>query len=99
EGVVNSVDEARQAVRQRYKEGSDLIKITATGGVLRYARSGDAPQFTVDEIKAVVDTARDYGFRVAAHAHGTCATTPPSTCCRIRLTTSMGVPRSWRCGS
>mgnify|MGYP000846058772 FL=1 len=71
EGVVNSVDEARQAVRQRYKEGSDLIKITATGGVLSYARSGDAPQFTVDEIKAVVDTARDYGFRVAAHAHGT----------------------------
>jgi imidazolonepropionase-like amidohydrolase len=71
EGVVNSVEEARQAVRQRYKDGSDVIKITATGGVLSYARSGDAPQFTVDEIKAVVDTARDYGYRVAAHAHGT----------------------------
>ncbi|GAA4866835.1 metal-dependent hydrolase family protein [Luteimonas vadosa] len=71
EGVINSVDDARQAVRQRYKEGSDVIKITATGGVLSYARSGDAPQFTVDEIKAVVDTARDYGYRVAAHAHGT----------------------------
>jgi imidazolonepropionase-like amidohydrolase len=71
EGVVNSVDDARQAVRQRYKEGSDLIKITATGGVLSYARSADAPQFTVEEIKAIVDTARDYGYRVAAHAHGT----------------------------
>ncbi len=71
EGVINSVDDARQAVRQRYKDGSDVIKITATGGVLSYAKSGDAPQFTVDEIKAVVDTARDYGYRVAAHAHGT----------------------------
>jgi imidazolonepropionase-like amidohydrolase len=71
EGVVNSIDEARQAVRQRYKQGSDVIKITATGGVLSYAKSGDAPQFTVEEIKAVVDTARDYGYKVAAHAHGT----------------------------
>lgn len=70
EGVINSVDDARQAVRQRYKDGSDLIKITATGGVLSYARSGDAPQFTVDEVKAVVDTAKDYGYTVAAHAHG-----------------------------
>lgn len=71
EGVINSVDDARQAVRQRYKEGSDVIKITATGGVLSYARSGDAPQFTVDEIRAVVETANDYGYKVAAHAHGT----------------------------
>jgi imidazolonepropionase-like amidohydrolase len=70
EGVVNGVDDARQAVRQRYKDGSDVIKITATGGVLSYARSGDAPQFTVDEVRAVVDTARDYGYLVAAHAHG-----------------------------
>lgn len=71
EGVVNSVDDARQAVRQRYKEGSDVIKITATGGVLSYAKSGDAPQFTVEEVKSVVDSAKDYGYRVAAHAHGT----------------------------
>ncbi|HEV8695239.1 MAG TPA: amidohydrolase family protein [Lysobacter sp.] len=70
EGVINSVDDARQAVRQRYKDGSDVIKITATGGVLSYAKSADAPQFTVDEVKAVVDTAKDYGYRVAAHAHG-----------------------------
>ena len=70
EWVINSPEDARQAVRQRYKEGSDVIKITATGGVLSYARSGDAPQFTEDEIKAVVSTARDYGYKVAAHAHG-----------------------------
>lgn len=70
EGVINSVDDARQAVRQRYKDGSDVIKITATGGVLSYAKSGDAPQFTVEEARAIVDTARDYGYKVAAHAHG-----------------------------
>lgn len=70
EGVINSVEDARQAVRQRYKEGSDVIKITATGGVLSYARSGDAPQFTVEEVRSVVETAKDYGYRVAAHAHG-----------------------------
>ena len=70
EGVVNGPDDARQAVRQRYKDGSDLIKITATGGVLSYAKSADAPQFTLEEIRAVVATARDYGYHVAAHAHG-----------------------------
>ncbi|GAB2516134.1 metal-dependent hydrolase family protein [Lysobacter humi (ex Lee et al. 2017)] len=70
EGVVNSIDDARQAVRQRYKEGSDVIKITATAGVLSYAKSGDAPQFTVEEARAIVETAKDYGYRVAAHAHG-----------------------------
>lgn len=70
EGVINGPDQARQAVRQRYKDGSDTIKITATGGVLSYARSPDAPQFTIEEIRAVVETAKDYGFTVAAHAHG-----------------------------
>jgi imidazolonepropionase-like amidohydrolase len=70
EGVINSVEEARAAVRQRYKEGADLIKITATGGVLSQARSGQNAQFTEDEIRSIVATARDYGYRVAAHAHG-----------------------------
>ena len=69
-GVVNSPDEARKAVRQRYKDGADLIKITATGGVLSIAKSGRNPQFTEEELRAIVDTARDYGFHVAAHAHG-----------------------------
>ena len=71
QGVVNGVDEARAAVRQRYKEGADLIKITATGGVLSFAKNGQNPQFTEEEIRAVVDTGKDYGFHVAAHAHGT----------------------------
>jgi imidazolonepropionase-like amidohydrolase len=70
EGVVNGADEARKAVRQRYKEGADLIKITATAGVLSIANSADNAQFTDDELKAIVETAKDYGFTVAAHAHG-----------------------------
>ena len=70
EGVVNNVDEAAKAVRQRYKNGADLIKITATGGVLSMAKNGQNPQFTVEEIKAICETAKDYGFHVAAHAHG-----------------------------
>ena len=70
EGVINSPDDARKAVRQRYKDGSDLIKITATGGVLSNAKDGSGPQFTEEEVKAVVDAAKDYGFAVAAHAHG-----------------------------
>lgn len=69
-GVVNGVDAARKAVRQRYKNGADLIKITATGGVLSQAKSGQNPQFTEEEIRAIVTTARDYGMHVAAHAHG-----------------------------
>lgn len=70
QGVVNGVEEARKAVRQRYKEGSNLIKITASGGVLSMAVNGSNPQFTNDELEAVVSTAKDYGFKVAAHAHG-----------------------------
>ncbi|WP_178985892.1 metal-dependent hydrolase family protein [Winogradskyella helgolandensis] len=70
EGVVNGVEDAKKAVRQRYKNGADLIKITATGGVLSVAKSGQNPQFSVEEIKAICETAKDYGFHVAAHAHG-----------------------------
>ncbi|PTB93038.1 amidohydrolase, partial [Marivirga lumbricoides] len=70
EGVINGVEEARQAVRQRYKNGADVIKITATGGVLSVAKSGQNPQFFEDEIKAIVETAKDYGMLTAAHAHG-----------------------------
>ncbi|PIX08437.1 MAG: amidohydrolase [Flavobacteriaceae bacterium CG_4_8_14_3_um_filter_34_10] len=70
EGVVNSVEDAKKAVRQRYKNGADWIKITATGGVLSVAKSGSNPQFFVDEIEAIVKTAKDYGMKVAAHAHG-----------------------------
>lgn len=70
EGVVNGEVEAREAVRARYQNGADLIKITATGGVLSVAKSGQNPQFMVDELEAIVDTAKDYGMTVAVHAHG-----------------------------
>ncbi|MGB3586012.1 MAG: amidohydrolase family protein, partial [Tunicatimonas sp.] len=70
EGVVNGPEDARKAVRQRYKEGADMIKLTATGGVLSYAKDGSGPQFTTEELEAVVETATDYGMHTAAHAHG-----------------------------
>ncbi len=71
DGVINSPEDARKAVRQRYKDGADLIKITATGGVLSLAKSGQNPQFTLEELEAVVRAAKDYGMAVAAHSHGT----------------------------
>ena len=70
EGVVNSIDDARKAVRQRYKNGADLIKITATGGVMSLAKSRQNPKFTIEVIKEIVKTENDYGMHVAAHAHG-----------------------------
>ena len=70
QGVVNGADECMKAVRQRYKEGSDVIKITASGGVLSVAKSGENPQFTEAELRAIVETAKDYGYKVAAHCHG-----------------------------
>jgi imidazolonepropionase-like amidohydrolase len=71
EGVINGPDDARKAVRQRYKDGANLIKLTATGGVLSLAANGQNPQFTAEELEAVVATARDYDMTVAVHAHGT----------------------------
>lgn len=70
EGVINGPYDARKAVRQAVKYGSDVIKVTATGGVLSVARDGSAPQFQQDELEAVVETAKDFGIHVAAHAHG-----------------------------
>ncbi len=70
EGVINGPDEARKAVRQRYKNGADVIKITATGGVLSVAKDGQGPQFTDEELKAIIATSKDYGMITAAHAHG-----------------------------
>lgn len=70
EGVVNGEAAAREAVRQRYKDGADVIKITATGGVLSVAKSGQNPQFRPDELEAIITIANDYGMHVAAHAHG-----------------------------
>ena len=70
DGVINGPYEAYTAVRQRYKDGADGIKLTVTGGVLSVAKSGDNPQFTLEEVKAVVSAAKDYGMWVAVHAHG-----------------------------
>ena len=70
DGIINSPDDAYKAVRHRYKEGADLIKITATGGVLSNAKNGQNPQMTEEEIKSIVSASKDYGFKVAAHAHG-----------------------------
>ena len=69
-GIINSVDDAAKAVRLHYKRGDDVIKIMPSGGVLDQSASGDNSQLTLEEIKAVVATAHDYGFTVAAHAHG-----------------------------
>jgi imidazolonepropionase-like amidohydrolase len=70
EGVINGVEDARKAVRQRYNIGADLIKITATGGVLSVAKNGQNAQFTQEEVNEIVKTAKEYGMVVAAHAHG-----------------------------
>ncbi|MDG2499716.1 MAG: amidohydrolase family protein [Flavobacteriaceae bacterium] len=70
DGVVNSISDARKAVRYRYKNGADLIKITATGGVMSMAKNGQNPQFTEEVMSEIVRTANDYGMHVAAHAHG-----------------------------
>jgi len=69
-GIFRGPDEARNAVRQQYKENHDLIKIATTGGVLSLAKSGDAPTLVDSELSAIVATARDYGMPVACHAHG-----------------------------
>jgi imidazolonepropionase-like amidohydrolase len=70
DGIVDSADEARKAVRYQHKNGADLIKITATGGVLSIGDSGDAQQFTDEEMHAIVEAAHLLGLKVAAHAHG-----------------------------
>ncbi len=70
DGIVNSVEDAAKAVRLHYKAGDDVIKIMPSGGVMDESSSGDNPQLTLEEIRALVGTARDYGFTVAAHAHG-----------------------------
>jgi imidazolonepropionase-like amidohydrolase len=70
DGIINSVEDARKAVRQRYKDGADVIKVMVTGGVLDLSASGDNAQLTEQEIRAIVETAKDYNFRVAVHAHG-----------------------------
>ncbi|MDE1960027.1 MAG: amidohydrolase family protein [Xanthomonadaceae bacterium] len=70
DGIINSPEDAWKAVRQHYKDGADLIKIMPSGGVLDESGSAENPQMTIPEIQAIVAAAHDYGFTVAAHAHG-----------------------------
>lgn len=70
DGIINSPEDAIKTVRQHYKEGVDLLKIMPSGGVLDESASVDNAQMTIEEIKAVVAAAHDYGYTVAAHAHG-----------------------------
>jgi imidazolonepropionase-like amidohydrolase len=70
ETVCDGPDACIKAVRQMYKEGADLIKITASGGVLSLEKDGLGAQFSDEELHAIVQTAKDYGMSVAAHAHG-----------------------------
>ncbi len=71
QGTADGVDGCRKAVRAQVKRGADVIKLTATGGVLSQTNAGTDQQFFDDELKAIVDTAHSLGRKVAAHAHGT----------------------------
>ena len=70
-GIADGEDEIRKLVRFEVKNGADLIKMLASAGVLSEEESVGAPQFTQEEMNAVVDEARMWGRKVAAHAHGT----------------------------
>lgn len=70
DGIINSPEDAWKAIRQHYKDGADLIKIMPSGGVLDESSSVDNAQLTIAEVQALVAAAHDYGFTVAAHAHG-----------------------------
>ncbi|MHC4975966.1 MAG: metal-dependent hydrolase family protein [Planctomycetota bacterium] len=71
QGVADGVAECRKAVRAQVRRGADLIKLTATGGVLSETAAGTDQQFFDDELRAIVETAHSMGRTVTAHAHGT----------------------------
>ena len=68
--LCNGADDCRRAVREQISQGADVIKFTATGGVLSNVAGGLGAQMYPDEMKAIVDTAHMFGRKVAAHAHG-----------------------------
>ena len=68
--VCSGADDCRRAVREQVRAGADIIKITATGGVLSQTAAGLAQQFSDEELKAIVETAHSMGRKVTAHAHG-----------------------------
>jgi imidazolonepropionase-like amidohydrolase len=68
--IADGVDEIRKAVRFRVKHGADLIKVVATAGVLTESADAGAPQYSQEELDAVVSETLMWGRKVAAHAHG-----------------------------
>ncbi|PYY15099.1 MAG: Xaa-Pro dipeptidase [Acidobacteria bacterium] len=71
QGVANGPWAVREKVRENVKFGADLIKVLASGGVLSKGDTPGAPQYTLEELKAIADEAHKLGRKVAAHAHGT----------------------------
>jgi imidazolonepropionase-like amidohydrolase len=71
DGIADGVDQVRAAVRYQIKYGADVIKTCATGGVLSEGDSVGGPQYSFEELKAMVDEAAKHERKVAAHAHGT----------------------------
>lgn len=69
-GVVDGADAIRQRVRENVKRGADVIKFMASAGVLSNEQSVGAPQYSQEEMNALVDEAHRWGRKVAAHAHG-----------------------------
>jgi imidazolonepropionase-like amidohydrolase len=70
DNTCNGPDDCRRAVRRQISAGADVIKFAATGGVLSNVAGGLNQQMMADEMKAVVETAKTFGRKVAAHAHG-----------------------------
>jgi imidazolonepropionase-like amidohydrolase len=70
DGVADGVDGVRHMVRQDIKYGADMIKFMASGGVLSKGDNPQASQYTLEEMKAIVEEAHRLGRKVAAHAHG-----------------------------
>ncbi|MGK8503371.1 amidohydrolase family protein [Nocardia asiatica] len=70
EGIANGVDQVRHAVRYQIKYGANLIKISASGGVMSHSTAPGIQQYSDEELRAIVDEAHRAGLKVAAHAHG-----------------------------
>lgn len=70
DGVADGAAAVTAKVRQNIKYGADVIKFMATGGVLSEGDNPAVAQYSLEEMKAIIDTAHSLGRKVAAHAHG-----------------------------